>query len=187
MKKYVDTGSLLIGSLAFFVVSTGCASTTLTLPSNHPARPDAPSGQGQSEPAAVLRPDAPLYSSEALAVFPEEEQVSSPDGTREAPYVGQGVIQGIEEGQLDIQHEAIPGFMGAMRMAFQVDEESMDDSFEVGDEIIFKIEDHPERGYQIFSVDAMAAESDEVPTDKTGNEHNSPDPTGSSTPPTTQP
>jgi hypothetical protein len=29
---------------------------------------------------------------------------------------------------------------------------------EVGDEIIFKIEAHPEHGYQIFSVDAVAAE-----------------------------
>ena len=94
MKKYLGTGSLLIGSLALFLMSTGCASTTLTLSSNHPARTDAPSGQVQSEPAAVLRPDAPLYPSEALAVFPEEEQVSSPDGTREKPYVGQGVIQG---------------------------------------------------------------------------------------------
>ena len=99
MKKYLGTGSLLIGSLALFLMSTGCASTTLTLSSNHPARTDAPSGQVQSEPAAVLRPDAPLYPSEALAATGEvgnrqNEQVSSPDGTREAPYVGQGVIQG---------------------------------------------------------------------------------------------
>ena len=72
-------------------------------------------------------------------------------------------------------------------MAFQVDEESMDDSFQVGDEIMFKIEAHPEHGYQIFSVDPVAAESDEAPTNETGNEHNTADPTGSSTPPTPQP
>ncbi len=68
------------------------------------------------------------------------------------------MIQRIGEGQLEIQHEAIPGFMGAMRMAFSITEEAMNDSLEVGDEIIFKIEAHPEHGYQIFSVDVVAAE-----------------------------
>ena len=81
-----------------------------------------------------------------------------PDGTREAPYVGRGVIQRIGEGLLEIQHEEIPGFMGAMTMAFSVAEEAMTDSLEVGDEIIFKIALHPERGYQIVSVEAVAAE-----------------------------
>ena len=81
-----------------------------------------------------------------------------PDGTREAPYVGQGVIQRIGEGLLEIQHEEIPGFMGAMTMAFSIAEEAMNDSLEVGDEIIFKLEAHPEHGYQIFSVDVVAAE-----------------------------
>jgi hypothetical protein len=146
----------LIGPLALVLMSTGCVSTTLSLSSDHPALPNAPSGRAESEPAAILRPDAPLY-----AVDREFERVSvseagdpEPDGTREAPYVGRGVIQGIGEGQLEIQHEAIPGFMGAMTMAFPVVEEAMDDSLEVGDEIIFKIENHPERGYQIFSVEA---------------------------------
>ena len=82
----------------------------------------------------------------------------APEGTREAPYVGRGVIQMIGEGQLVIQHEAIPGFMGAMTMGFQIAAEAMDDSLKTGDEIIFKIEAHPQRGYQIFSVDVVAAE-----------------------------
>jgi hypothetical protein len=43
-------------------------------------------------------------------------------------------------------------------MTFSISEEAMNDSLEVGDEIIFKIEAHPEHGYQIFSVDAVAAE-----------------------------
>ena len=86
------------------------------------------------------------------------EAEPAPDGTREAPYVGQGVIQRIGEGQLEIQHEAIPGFMSAMTMAFSIAEEAMNDSLEVGDEIIFKLEAHPEHGYQIFSVDVVAAE-----------------------------
>ncbi len=98
----------------------------------------------------------------------------APNGTREAPYVGQGVIQRIGEGQLEIQHEAIPGFMGAMTMPFPIAEEAMNDSLKVGDEIIFKIAVHPEHGYQIFSVDAVAAESDQTPANETG----------SSTPPT---
>jgi Cu/Ag efflux protein CusF len=94
-----------------------------------------------------------LYASDAHAA-PAELEDPAPDGTREAPYVGRGVIQRIGEDQLEIQHEAIPGFMGAMRMAFSIAEEAMNDSLKVGDEIIFKIEAHPEHGYQIFSVEA---------------------------------
>ena len=81
-----------------------------------------------------------------------------PKGRVKRPMLDRGVIQRIGEGQLEIQHEAIPGFMGAMRMTFSISEEAMNDSLEVGDEIIFKIAAHPEHGYQIFSVDAVAAE-----------------------------
>ena len=165
MKKYQGARLLLIAPLALVLISSGCTSTTLQLPKDSPARANAPSGRVESEPAAILSPDAPLYPSDG-PVAPAElesrelEQVSvsnaddpAPDGTREAPYVGRGVIQRIGEGQLEIRHEAIPGFMGAMTMAFPVVEEAMNDSLEVGDEIIFKIENHPEHGYQIFSVD----------------------------------
>ncbi len=148
---------LLIGPLALVLMSSGCASTTLQLPVDHPALAESPSGRVESEPAAILRSDAPLYASDAPAA-PAELEDPAPDGTREAPYVGRGVIQRIGEDQLEIQHEAIPGFMGAMRMAFSVAEEAMNDSLKVGDEIIFKIEAHPEHGYQIFSVEAVAAE-----------------------------
>lgn len=139
-------------------MSAGCVSTTLRIPSDHPALANAPSGRVESEPAAILRPDAPLYpdmeTREPERGFASSADDPEPDGTREAPYVGRGVIQRIGEDQLEIQHEAIPGFMGAMTMAFQVAEGAMSDSLEVGDEIIFKIENHPERGYQIFSVEA---------------------------------
>ena len=159
MKKYPGTRLLLIAPLALILMNTACVSTTLQVPSNHPARADSPSGRVEIEPAAVLHPDAPLYPSEVRPARAEvEDREPAPDGTREAPYVGQGVIQRIGEGQLEIQHEAIPGFMGAMRMAFSIAEEAMNDSLEVGDEIMFKIEAHPEHGYQIFSVDAVAAE-----------------------------
>ena len=191
MKNYPAAGSLLIGLLALVLMNAGCVSTTLPLSSNHPARADAPSGQVESEPAAILRPDAPSNSSGTLAAtsnrgdrqpaLPSESSADAPEpeGTRDAPYVGQGVIERIGEAELEIQHEAIPGFMGAMRMAFQVDEEAMDDSFEVGDEIIFKIEAHPEHGYQIFSVDEVAAESDGASASETGRQDNSPGSTGS--------
>ncbi len=163
MKKYQDARVLLIGPLALVLMNTACVSTTLQLPSDHPARIDAPRGRVEIEPAAILRPNAPLYPSEARAARVEgEDREAAPDGTREAPYVGQGVIQRIGEGQLEIQHEAIPGFMGAMTMVFPIAEEAMNDSLEVGDEIIFKMEVHPEHGIQIFSVDAVAAESDEA-------------------------
>ena len=90
------------------------------------------------------------------------EAEPAPDGTREAPYVGQGVIQRIGDGQLEIRHQAIPGFMGAMTMPFPITEEVMNDSLEVGDEIIFKIAVHPEHGVQIFSVDVLDTESDQA-------------------------
>ncbi len=170
MKKYPGNWLLLIAPLALVLMGTGCVSTTLQLPSNHPARIDAPDGRVETEPAAVLHPDAPLYPSEvrpapAELENHELEQVSAsnadgpaPDGTREAPYVGQGVIQRIGEGQLVIQHETIPGFMGAMTMAFSIAEEAMNDSLKVGDAIIFKIESHPQHGLQIFSVEVVAGE-----------------------------
>ncbi len=170
MQTYQGPRFFLIGPLALLLMNAGCVSTALQLPSNHPARPDAPSGRVESEPAAILRPDAPLYPSDALAATAEVEnrqleQVAgsnaddpAPEGTREAPYVGRGVIQMIGEGQLVIQHEAIPGFMGAMTMGFQIAAEAMNDSLKIGDEIIFKIEAQPQRGYQIFKVDVVAAE-----------------------------
>ncbi len=160
MKKYQSLRLFLLGPLSLFLMNAGCVSTNLQLPSNHPARIDAPSGQAETDPAAILRPDAPLYPSDALAATAEVSNAddSAPTGTREAPYVGKGVIQMIGEGQLVIQHETIPGFMGAMTMAFQIAEEAMNDSLKVGDEIIFKLEAHPQRGFQIFSVDVVAAE-----------------------------
>jgi len=170
MKKIQGARLFVIALLAVLLMSSGCSSTALELPANSPARVDAPSGRVEIDPAAILRPDAPLYPSDGPAASAELEirqleQVAvskaddpAPDGTREAPYVGQGVIQRIGEGQLEIQHEAIPGFMGAMRMTFSISQEAMNDSLEVGDEIIFKIESHPEHGYQIFSVDVVAAE-----------------------------
>ena len=163
MKKYQDARLLLIGPLALVLMNTACVSTTLQLPSDHPARIDAPSGRVEMEPAAILRPNAPLYPSEARAVMAEgEDREPAPNGTREAPYVGQGVIQRIGDGQLEIRHQAIPGFMGAMTMPFPITEEVMNDSLEVGDEIIFKIAVHPEHGVQIFSVDVLATESDQA-------------------------
>ena len=163
MKKYQDARLLLIGPLALVLMNTACVSTTLQLPSDHPALANAPSGRVEIEPAAILRPNAPLYPSEARAVRAQgEDRDPAPAGTREAPYVGQGVIQRIGEGQLEIQHEAIPGFMGAMTMPFPITEEAMNDSLEVGDEIIFKIAVHPEHGVQIFSVAAVVAESDQA-------------------------
>jgi hypothetical protein len=184
MKNYLRAGTFLMGSLVCLLMNAGCVSTTLPLASNHPGRVDAPGGRVESEPAAILRPDAPLYSSEDLTAprgeeSRDSEQVASPEGTREAPYIGQGVIQRIGEGQLEIRHQAIPGFMGAMTMVFSVDEKAMDDSFEIGNEIIFRIEVHPEHGYQIFRVDVVTVASDQTPTHQPEHQQSAPGPTGS--------
>ena len=87
----------------------------------------------------------------------EQLPVSIPTGTRESPFVGHGVIQEINDNQLVIQHETIPGFMAGMTMAFPVTEDAMGDDLEVGDEIMFDIELLAE-GYQVFNVDEVGAE-----------------------------
>ena len=82
-------------------------------------------------------------------------QDRAPDGTREAPYVGQGVIQWIGENQLEIRHGEIAGLMGGMTMIFRVDPEAMNDALEVGDEIIFSIETPQDQGDRIFKIEVL--------------------------------
>ena len=167
MKRF-DLTSRFLSLSVLVVMNAGCVSTSLHLASNHPARIDVPSGRAHSEPAAILHPDAPLYPSEGrlsppvAGENPQHEQAEAanaqdrtPDRTREAPYVGQGVIQGIRDGQLEIRHGEIPGLMGAMQMMFPVAPEAMNDSLEVGNEILFRIEVLPEGGYQIFSIEVL--------------------------------
>ena len=179
MKNDPSTRLLLTGMLILAPVSFGCVSTTLQLSSDHPARIDAPSGRVESEPAAILRPNVPLYLSGGPATATEAENrgfaqaaVSStdaprPDGTREAPYVGQGVIRNVGGGQLQIEHGMIPGFMMGMTMTFPVAPEAVSDALEVGDEIVFKIERLPEERFQISSVEPVTAESDQASEDET--------------------
>ncbi len=97
MKNSRTPRLLLTVTLILAPVSSGCVSTTLQLSSDHPARIDAPSGRVESEPAAILRPNAPLYASGEHATATEPENRGSaqaalsstdapePDGTREAP------------------------------------------------------------------------------------------------------
>ena len=167
MTKYFHTRLAFLGVLALVLNTAGCVSTTLQLAADHPARIDAPSGQANPEPAAILRPGAPLYPLEGLAgpaaaMIHENKQAAvprvedrTPDGTREAPYVGQGVIQRIQEDQLEIRHGEIPGFMGAMTMIFPVAAAAMSDSLVVGNEILFSIEVLPEQEYRIFRIEIL--------------------------------
>ncbi len=167
MKEYFNIRPFFLGVSALVLMNAGCVSTTLQLAANHPARIDAPAGLADPEPGAILRPGAPLYPSEGSAAPAVEEnhehgqaavsnvQDRPPDGTREAPYAGQGVVQRIGEGQLQIRHGEIPGFMGAMMMIFPLAPGAMDDSLEVGDEILFWIEVLPEEGYRIFRIEIL--------------------------------
>ncbi len=100
-----------------------------------------------TEPDPVATPETPTPAASA-----------EPDGTRERPFVGHGIIQEVGDGQLVIQHETIPGFMAGMTMAFPVTAEAMSAGFEVGDEIMFDIELLAE-GYQVFNVDAIDADN----------------------------
>lgn len=46
------------------VLGAGCVATTLQVPAGHPARVDAASAP-HARPAAILEPDAPLYTPDA--------------------------------------------------------------------------------------------------------------------------
>ena len=77
-----------------------------------------------------------------------------PDGTRQNPFTGHGVIQEVGEGELVIEHGMIPGFMAAMTMAFPVADDLPIADLAVGDEIDFHIE-LLEDGYQVFDVEGV--------------------------------
>lgn len=168
MKNNASTRLLLTSSVILALMSYGCVSTTLQLAPDHPARIDIPSGRVDREPAAILLPNAPLYPLGELTITAEGENQEleqrdnpQPDGTRETPFVGQGVIRAVQEGQLQIQHGMIPGFMMAMTMTFPVASEATSSSLEVGDEIVFKLERLSE-GIQIFSIDLVTTEPDDA-------------------------
>ncbi len=173
MQNIPSTWLVLTPTVTLALVISGCVSTTLQLAPNHPARIDAPSGRVESEPAAVLRPvlrpnvglyppGEPIATAEAENREIEQRDDPAPEGTREVPFEGQGVIQAVAEGQLQIQHGMIPGFMMAMTMTFPVAQEAMNDALEVGEEVVFKIERLREGRFQIFSIEAVADDLDEA-------------------------
>ncbi len=92
----------------------------------------------ESEPA--------VESTEALEPLPEGA------GTRENPYVGRGFIQEIGNTELLIAHEAIPGWMAPMTMAFPVTDEVDLSALSVGDQVMFDVELGGETGYQIIDM-----------------------------------
>ena len=77
------------------------------------------------------------------------------DGTRENPYVGRGVITEVGETQLVIDHDVIPGWMGAMQMAFPVTEDVDLSGLAAGDAITFDVELEGVMGYQVFRVEPV--------------------------------
>jgi len=72
----------------------------------------------------------------------QPDPVRTPAGTREDPFVGQGVIQEVraDERQLVLRHGAIPGLMGAMTMGFPVSADVAIDSLAAGDAVEFRME-----------------------------------------------
>ncbi len=65
-------------------------------------------------------------------------QRAEPTGT----FIGRGVVKDIlpKERQVIIAHEAIPGFMEAMTMGFEVKEERLLEGIEKGEEVTFTVE-----------------------------------------------
>lgn len=130
--------------------SAGCVSTRLPLAANHPARPGAPAGAAYN-PAAILEASTALYQNADA-----DEATASPDGTRANPFIGRGIIEEVREGALVIDHEAIPGFMGAMTMAYPVAAGVDTSGLEPGDVVTFRIERVEAGGFRIFAVEAVA-------------------------------
>ena len=102
---------------------------------------------------SCMAPTEPEPASESV---PEVAR-AAPAGTRDSPYVGQGIIQEVSGNLLVISHGVIPEFMAAMTMAFPVAEEAMSEDLEAGDEIVFHIETLAE-GYQIFSLEEVQSQ-----------------------------
>lgn len=146
MSKILHITVLCLGILVW---SSGCMPTTLRLSQLHPGRPDAAAGVAAKDPAAFLRPDAALYQAEMAS---KEASGGTPDGTRANPYVGRGIIRDVGDGSLLIQHEAIPGFMGAMTMGYSLTKEVDVKGFAVGDNVTFSIEVTKSGGFQIFQI-----------------------------------
>jgi Cu/Ag efflux protein CusF len=144
-------------------------STTLDLPANHPARPAATASFG-SDPASVLRADA-AYDPPAPPAVEGALAAQAPDGTRQNPYIGHGVIRDVGPRALVLEHQAIPGFMGAMTMSFPVAEDVDLGSLEAGDAVTFRIELPESGGYRVFRVDTTGA----APEEEGAHEHAGPD------------
>ena len=160
---------LAMGILGAAALGAGCAPTTLRLAPDHPARPDAPAGVA-ADPASILGPNAALY--QAAGAAPQDEPLGTPDGTREHPYVGRGIIREIREGFVVIQHGAIPGLMGAMTMTFPVAREVDGGRLVPGDEVRFFIEMREPGGPRIFRVEEIEADATEQ---EDPHQHDAPD------------
>lgn len=58
-------------------------------------------------------------------------------------HAGHGVIQSVdpERGQVTIDHEEIPGFMGAMTMTFEVKDPGLLEGLDAGAEVDFRVKE----------------------------------------------
>jgi hypothetical protein len=154
----------LLGMLATGHLSTAMAGTR--------SHPESRRGPGRGYAATAMAPP----SGEIPGRSPQEAPARPPEGTRDAPYIGHGVIQGIERNRLEVRHEAIPGLMGAMTMVFSTSDEVSTEDLEVGDEIVFNIEVLPEYRYQIFHLETVTNDSEEDSTGERDSDDSDPTP-----------
>lgn len=62
-----------------------------------------------------------------------------PNGTRDRPFAGRGVITELRDGIVQIDHETIPGFMVALTMDFPLEDPSMTAGLRVGQDVVFEV------------------------------------------------
>jgi protein SCO1/2 len=76
-----------------------------------------------------------------------------PDGSFTRPYIGRGVVTEIRDDIIQIDHEAIPGFMTAVTMDFPLADPGMAAPLEPGDPVRFSIQVLDAWSHQIIRIE----------------------------------
>lgn len=119
--------------------------------------PDRPGGISRLPPARRLPRRVVVLMVPLLLSCGGDFPSPATDGSRSAPFVGRGIVRevSIDPPVLLVDHDEIPGVMGAMTMAFPVADGVGLETLEVGEEIRFEIERLNDGHYRIFRVERL--------------------------------
>ena len=128
------------------LVSIGCAAyAPPPLSTEHPAHPEAMAAPEPPRPVTLAYGPADLPSPQPASAMaahgmPHGAHTAAPE--RPASVVGEGTVIAVVPGssQLVVDHQEIPGFMGAMTMGYKVHPPSLLDPLKAGDLVRFTID-----------------------------------------------